>query len=156
MRDNRRVTNDHAAVDMIVGERRRGRSKMLRATWLIGFLLVVALGWSTAVRGASITRHADELLPMVRKLLVESCGDAAIVSPGRAVLWEGDRLIELGTLGGPTSYAFAINDAGQVVGAAATAEDECHAFLWEAGQMTILDDLGGPESADTAINSTRQ
>src|SRR5215213_10840169 len=101
MRDNRRVTNDHAAIDMIVGERRRGGSKMLRATWLIGFLLVVALGWSTA-------------------------------------------------------YAFAINDAGQVVGAAATAEGESHAFLWEAGQMTILDDLGGPESADTAINSTGQ
>jgi hypothetical protein len=44
------------------------------------------------------------------RLGVESCTEAVIVSPGWAVLWEEGRLIELGTLGGATSSASAIND----------------------------------------------
>ncbi|HYL72386.1 MAG TPA: HAF repeat-containing protein, partial [Candidatus Dormibacteraeota bacterium] len=47
---------------------------------------------------------------------------------------------DLGTLGGPQSDAYAINDAGQVVGWAQTASDATHAFLYSSGRMT---DLGG-------------
>ena len=39
---------------------------------------------------------------------------------------------DLGTLGGSESMAFAINDAGQVVGNSATASGDLHVFLWTA------------------------
>jgi len=44
---------------------------------------------------------------------------------------------DLGTLGGTSSSAFAVNDLGQVVGGW-PALGESHAFLWEAGTMTEL------------------
>ena len=53
--------------------------------------------------------------------------------------------IDLGTLGGTSSVAAAVNARGQVVGDSATAGDvEGHAFSWtEAGGMIDLGTLGG-------------
>jgi probable HAF family extracellular repeat protein len=48
----------------------------------------------------------------------------------RAVLWQKGILTDLGTLGGPMSTPYAINERGQVVGQSLTASDEWHAFLW--------------------------
>jgi probable HAF family extracellular repeat protein len=64
-------------------------------------------------------------------------------------------LTDLGTLGGdPTELnaAYAINDAGQVVGVAGAASGS-HAFLYSNGTMTDLGTLGGNSSAAYAINS---
>src|SRR5881275_76438 len=44
-------------------------------------------------------------------------------------------LLDLGTLGGSSSAAWGINEAGQVVGAAATATGAQHAFLYTNGMM---------------------
>lgn len=46
-----------------------------------------------------------------------------------AIFMEGRR-IDLGTLGGSESIAYALNDQGQVVGASRTAAGPWHAFLW--------------------------
>lgn len=64
----------------------------------------------------------------------------------QAALWrdakEGTLPEPLGTLGGSASFARAINESRQVVGAAGLASPaELHAFLWEAGTMTDLGDL---------------
>jgi probable HAF family extracellular repeat protein len=60
-------------------------------------------------------------------------------------------IIDLGTLGGPTSRAAAINNVGQVVGQADFVPSTLppylahHAFLWQAGQgMQDLGNLGSP------------
>jgi probable HAF family extracellular repeat protein len=50
-------------------------------------------------------------------------------------------ITDLGTLGGHSSAATAINDAGQVVGESQTAEGSLHPFLWERGVMTDLGTL---------------
>ena len=50
-------------------------------------------------------------------------------------------LIDLGTLGGSSSAAWGINEAGQVVGAAATATGAQHAFLYTNGMMIDLGTL---------------
>jgi probable HAF family extracellular repeat protein len=62
---------------------------------------------------------------------------------------------DLGTLGGHYSFAEAINDRGQVIGASTTEEREdspLHAFMWENGNMTDLGTLGGDFSTASAIN----
>jgi probable HAF family extracellular repeat protein len=63
----------------------------------------------------------------------------------------------LGTLGGPTSAAAAINNAGQIVGNSDTSSGPSHAFLCSGGTML---DLGTPagatSSSATAINDGGQ
>jgi probable HAF family extracellular repeat protein len=76
-----------------------------------------------------------------------------------AVLWDRGRPISLGTLGGTTSHANDINDRGQVVGAAVTANDEGVPFVWRNGTMTVLESLIGPSgvaAAAFAINNQGQ
>ena len=65
-------------------------------------------------------------------------------------------MTDLGTLGGPTSRAAALNDRGQIVGDAATASGETHAFLWQHGVMRDRGTLGGTFSTATAINERGQ
>lgn len=60
---------------------------------------------------------------------------------------------DLGTLGGPYSFAEGINDAGKVVGGASTSDEGVgHAFLYSGGKMGDLGTLGGSSSGASDIN----
>lgn len=75
--------------------------------------------------------------------------------PSRAFLSEGPTITDLGTLGGTSSSAGAVNDSGEVVGES-TLDDESirHAFLYSGGGMTDLGTLGGVYSSATGINKS--
>jgi probable HAF family extracellular repeat protein len=68
-----------------------------------------------------------------------------------ALLDPTDDLTRLGTLGGRNSVAYALNDAGQVVGTAQTSAGTYRAFEWER-TMRDLGRLGGSQSEAFAIN----
>jgi probable HAF family extracellular repeat protein len=73
-------------------------------------------------------------------------------------LWENGSLMDLGTLGGSTGGASAVNDSGEIVGAASNQNDQALlAFVWKKGVMTSLGALSGDDcSTAKAINSRGQ
>jgi probable HAF family extracellular repeat protein len=60
---------------------------------------------------------------------------------------------DLGTLGGRSSQANAINSSGVIVGVTGVAgSEQPHAFIWKSGVMSDLGTLAGGQSEATAIN----
>jgi len=74
-------------------------------------------------------------------------GHAAVSTPGGGVL-------DLGTLGGPSSRGYAINGSGHVAGSSTTATGATHAFVWTPGEgMRDLGTLpGGTSSIARGMN----
>lgn len=72
----------------------------------------------------------------------------------RAHLYRDGTVRNLGTLGGRTSHANAINDSGQVVGGSAptTASSAEHAFIWQHNLMRDLGSPGGAGSTSDAVD----
>ncbi len=88
-----------------------------------------------------------------------------------AVLWQNDKILDLGTLGGTASFASTLNDRGQVIGQAlndvpdplsilgmgdGTTLTQTHAFLWQNGKMNDLGTLAGPDSWAMYVNDRGQ
>ena len=80
--------------------------------------------------------------------------------PPSAYVWQNGTAVLLGTLGGSTSSAFAINNQGQISGTADTSNQNSRAFIWrdvngngnsDPGDMIQLADMG-LSSAAYAIN----
>ena len=72
-------------------------------------------------------------------------------------LWDHETLQDLGTLGGTSSVPLWLNNNGEAVGGALTADDkEFHATLWKNGRITDLNGEGDCFSFATAINSSHR
>lgn len=67
-------------------------------------------------------------------------------------------ILDLGTLGGGYSEAFAVNESGQVVGLSYTTDNaELHGFSWtKAGGIVDLGTLGGTDSDAFLVNARGQ
>jgi probable HAF family extracellular repeat protein len=82
---------------------------------------------------------------------------AFLYTPGTCEISQAACAVNLGTLGGPDSYAFGINNTGQVVGYSYDAPGYVKAFLWtsEAG-MKNLGTLGSDSSYAFGVNDAGQ
>jgi probable HAF family extracellular repeat protein len=84
-------------------------------------------------------------------------GRALLSGAEHAFLYSGNTMKDLGTLGGNNSYAWGINNNGQIVGSAEIATGVVHAFLYSGDTMIDLGALPGlPYSRATGINNNGQ
>ena len=76
----------------------------------------------------------------------------------RAKLWQNGAMIDLGTLGGRSAYAHAINDAGLIVGQAEPVAGSWKATLWDGGRAIQLATPSGnyENSVAVSINNKNQ
>jgi probable HAF family extracellular repeat protein len=81
---------------------------------------------------------------------------AAALTPGAFADNSGWTLLDIGTLGGPGSYATAVSDEGVVVGCSDVAGGAIHAFVYRQGTLIDLAQKSGLTEGDTcalAVNS---
>ena len=89
-------------------------------------------------------------------------GYASASSGAHAAICDHGILTDLGTLGGPTSHANAVNSRAQVVGDAHTGlrgsgnREIIEATLWENGSVTIIPRLSGEKAQAQDINDLGQ
>ena len=96
---------------------------------------------------------SHRVLSVPLSLIVAILGITLAVRPVAA----GYSVLDLGTLGGNSSEATGINNAGQIVGSSATATGAVHGFLHQQGSMTDLGTMiGGSSSHATGINDAGQ
>ncbi len=90
---------------------------------------------------------------------INNCGQVVGELDGHAALWNTfDEVEDLGTLGGGSSVAAAINDRGDVVGSSQVIPGgRSTPFLWtESEGMREIFDCDGPSGIGTGINNARE
>ena len=79
---------------------------------------------------------------MKKQFIIMMASVLMLVGSGQVMAETQYTITDLGTLGGSLSYAYGINDSGQVVGVSwITGNSTSHAFLYDGGNMIDLNTL---------------
>ena len=101
--------------------------------------------------------HGNLQIPDVGRQVVgwiAESGGTTFADGNRAVSWQGGVLTDLHPAGSTSSRAYAVNDAGQVVGFVFDQpSSHQHATLWQGGVSTDLSPPGANFSVAYAINA---
>ncbi|MFC5510884.1 hypothetical protein ACFPOU_07080 [Massilia jejuensis] len=84
---------------------------------------------------------------------IENGGRIAGQWAGHAFVWDGPRLRDIGTLGGPGSTALDLSDNGFVTGSADRADGSGAAFLYRGGTLRDIGQLG-VSSSGAGVNAS--
>ena len=87
-----------------------------------------------------------------------------VMTQSHAFLWQGGQMQDLGTLGGPDSLAWFVNESGQVAGQSTvdsipsptTGVPTVDVFFWDHGKMIDIGNLGGTFSFVAGLNNRGQ
>jgi len=87
-----------------------------------------------------------------------------VATQSHAFLWQDGKMQDLGTLGGPDSLAWFVNELGQVAGQstidsipnATTGIPTVNPFFWDDGKMVNVGNLGGTYSYVSGLNNRGQ
>lgn len=148
----------HTRTDSPIGRFHNG------SRWLLSFLLamlmfgVAALAGSTTLAPAHTTYRIVPLSPEQTIVGVDINARGQLVfteyfnNVPRAKFYDGTVVRDIGTLGGPSATAAALNDLGQVVGSASVdaAGTLFRAYRWS--RRTGMIDLGGPRRGGSSGN----
>jgi probable HAF family extracellular repeat protein len=121
-----------------------------------------SLGGSEGV--AFAINNRDQIAGAAETDNIDAFGEGIFWFGGNQVhtfLWQNGSLKDLGTLGGPDSQGFYINDQGEVAGLSYinnvvnpnTGIPDVHPFLWKDGRMIDLGSLGGGFGFPNAVNN---
>ena len=112
----------------------------------------------TSISFAGERWNVEDLGQVGYETTIADMNDAGVVvgsfqQPGRfhAFVMENGVITDLGTNGGESSEAIAVNKSGQVIG---NSRFPYQAFFWEKGNIIDLGSLGGRFTVATAINDS--
>lgn len=134
---------------------------MNRVLLVLSAAAAVALGAGTAA-SADVAPHTTtsssvagvEIVPASWPEAVSDgyvAGAYSVHNESRGYVWHKGVFTDLGVLGGGDyTYAYSVNDSGEVVGDSGDFSTSLgvHAFLWRNGTLTGLDGLGGDSFAN--------
>lgn len=86
---------------------------------------------------------------------IDNAGRIAGQLAGRAFVWDGAAILDIGTLGGASSSALALGDNGFVTGSADRPDGSSHAFLYAGSALRDIGQLG-VSSSGAGVNSRGQ
>ena len=125
--------------------------------WRNGNITYLPATCSTCLPGSVLPFAINDVGQIVGEAIVEGSSLSL-----HAVLSQDGKVTDLGTLGGDSSVAYAVNVWGQVVGVSQVdcggIPNSCvHAFLWQNGKMQDLGTLTGDDSSQAvSINALGQ